>query len=355
MDGAILRRGGNLSAGTWSRLHGTALHPCRKRIHFPEIALPAEIDIKALRYFVAVAKQRSYTLAAASLRISQPAITRQIQAIERDHGVRLFRRSGHKVVVSEAGAVLLEQAQEILRRLDATSSLLQQAALAPTGRLSIGAPAATGERLLPMIIGRYREKYPQVFIHVVTGYTGDLAEMLVDGRLDIALIVGTPMHADLDLQPLVDMGLGLVAPAQARLPQRAVDSGEITLAEAAELPLIFPSKAQTLRTVVEQGFAAAGVKPHIILESDSLGLSKALVMAGTGYMFLGRSGVQREIEDGTLQYLRLSSPQLTWRLSIATRKVKSATLAVRMMSLEISEVVRSHSDESGWKEDTLLS
>ncbi|MDO9435373.1 LysR family transcriptional regulator [Hydrogenophaga sp.] len=315
-----------------------------------------ELDIKALRYFVAVAQQRSYTLAAAHLRMTQPAITRQIQAIERDHGVRLFRRDGRHVVVSEAGAVLLEQAQEILGRLDATSSLMKQAALAPTGRLTIGAPPATGERLLPLIIRRYREKYPQVFIHVISGYTGDLAEMLADGRLDMALVLGTPSHGDLELRPLVDLGLGLVAPAHARLlPKRAVESGAIALMETAQLPLIFPSKAQTLRTVVEQAFSAAGVKPNIILESDSLPLSKALVTAGVGYMFLGRSGVQRELEDGRLQYLRLASPQLKWRLSIATRKVKSKTLAVRMMALEIAEVVRLSAHEAGWTEDTVLS
>lgn len=87
-----------------------------------------ELDTKALRYFTAVASHRSYTLAAASLRITQPAVTRQIQAIERAFGVRLFRREGRHVVASEAGQVLFEQAREILERIDAAGSLVKLAA-----------------------------------------------------------------------------------------------------------------------------------------------------------------------------------------------------------------------------------
>ena len=315
-----------------------------------------ELDTKALRYFTAVASHRSYTLAAASLRITQPAVTRQIQAIEREFGVRLFRREGRHIVASEAGQVLLEQASEILERIDAAGNLVKLAANEPTGRLAIGAPSATGELLLPAAVASYRKKFPKVFVHLVTSYTGDLAEMLADGRLDMALIFGAPSHGDLELQPLVDSDLGLIAPRAELLRKDPIGNRtEISLGEAAALPLIFPSRTQTLRIVVEQACAQIGVVPNVILESDSLALSKALVKTGQGFMFLGPSGVSQEVSQGELRYIAFMPPTIMkWRLSIATRRTKSSSLATRLMIREIMDVVRLKAASLGWEGKLLL-
>ena len=300
-----------------------------------------ELDTKALKYFVAVATYKSFTLAAVHLRMTQPAVTRQIQAIEREFGVRLFRRQGRQMLLSEAGDVLLEQARDILERIDSAGKLVKESASEPTGRIAIGAPTATGELYLPAIISSYRKKYPRVFIHVETGYTGDLAEMLAVGKLDLALIFGTPTHGDLELQLLVDVEMGLIAPAASVMRNDPTQGKtEITLAEAATLPLIFPSRAQTLRTAVEQACRQINAEPNIIMESDSLGISKALVKTGMGFMFLGANGVIQEVERGELRYLRINPPDIHWHLSLATRRSKSLSLATRLMMQEILETLR---------------
>lgn len=300
-----------------------------------------ELDTKALRYFVAVAAHRSYTLAAAHLRITQPAVTRQIQAIEREFGVQLFRRQGRHMLLTESGKVLLDQARDIIERIEAAGSLVKQGAGEPTGQLSIGAPTATGELLLPRIITRYRKLYPRVYLHVVTGYTGDLVEMLASGKLDLALIVGEPAHGDLDMQHLRDMDLGFVAPPASALAEDPIgDRAEITLDEAALLPLIFPSKAQTLRTAVERACRQVGVVPNIVMESDSLGISKALVKAGVGFMFLGSDGTRDEVATGELRHLTLTPPAIEWRLSLATRRSKAHSLATRKMIEEVIDAVQ---------------
>lgn len=300
-----------------------------------------ELDTKALKYFIAVASYKSFTLAAAHLRMTQPAVTRQIQAIEREFGVRLFRRQGRQMLLSEAGEVLLEQARDIIERIDSAGKLVKESATEPTGRIAIGAPTATGELYLPAIISNYRKKYPRVFIHVVTGYTGDLAEMLAIGKLDLALIFGTPTHGDLELQLLVDVEMGLIAPASSVMRKDPTKGRtEITLAEAATLPLIFPSRAQTLRTSVEQACRQINAEPNIVMESDSLGISKALVKAGVGFMFLGANGVIQEVERGELRYLRINPPDIQWHLSLATRRSKSMSLATRLMMQEILDTLR---------------
>jgi len=309
-----------------------------------------ELDTKALRYFAAVAAHKSYTTAAAQLRITQPAVSRQVQAIERAFGVRLFRRQGRQLALTEAGEALHAHAREIMARIDATGELVSQAAGEPTGRLNLGAPISTGELLLPAAISRYRRKYPRVFLHVVTGYTGDLAEMLGEGRLDLALIFGTPAHGDLELTPLVNVDLGLVAPVPPRgRKDPLAGKRTITLAEAARLPLIFPSRAQTLRTVVEQACASVGVSPNIVLESDSLGISKALIKAGEGYMFLAPSALGREIASGELRYIPVARPAITWPLSVAMRRSKSTSLAATRMVQEIAASIGDPEKFPGWK------
>lgn len=294
-----------------------------------------ELNTRALRYFAAVAKHKSYTLASTHLRVTQPAITRQIQGIERAFGVRLFRRQGREMALTEAGEALLEQAIDIIERVDATGTLVKQAAGEPTGRVAVGAPIATGELLLPSILARYRMKYPRVFVHVVTGYTGDLVAMLADGRLDLAMIFGEPSHGDLDVQPLLDMDLGLVAPASGILKGGARAARKIELADAVTLPLIFPSQSQTLRAVVDQACRRIGATPNVVMESDSLGISKELVKAGVGCMFIGAIGVAREVAAGELRWIALKPPKIVWRLSLATRKSKSISLAARMLMREI--------------------
>ncbi|MBV7482107.1 LysR family transcriptional regulator [Bordetella sp. BOR01] len=311
------------------------------------MAMTFEFDTKALRCFSAVASHRSFTTAAAHLRISQPAVTRQIQAMERSLGVRLFRREGRHMVLTEAGRVLLEQSRDVLERFDAVLTLVKDAANEPIGKVALGAPTSTGELLLPSILNRFHRNHPKVFVQIATGYSGDSIEMLVDGRLDMALVFGVPSHSDLELHPLLTMDLGLIVPSRSR-PDPIGQRTSITLAEAAALPLIFPTRTQYLRKRVEQACQQIGVTPNVVLESDSLGISKELVAAGMGYMFLAASGIRSEIREGRLRYLAVTEPGMDWQLALALRRTKSQPLAVRVLMREIIDSVRAEGAKSGW-------
>lgn len=300
--------------------------------------MSAELDLRALRYFVTAAGCRSYTLAAAHLRVSQPAITRQVQSIEKSLGVRLFRPQGRSMVLTEAGEVLFARARDIIDRIAEAGAVTRGASSEPTGRLAIGSPPATGEILLPSVLASYRLKFPHVFIHVVSAHTADLARLLVEGKLDVALIFNSVSHTELDTQFLQKVELGLVAPPSGVLRHDPVGPRtSICLKEAASLPQIYPSAVQSLRPAVDNACRLIGVKPNVAMESDSLSLSKALVKRGAGYMFLGRFGVLAELRTHELRYLRLEPPGIDWSLLMATRRGKTQSLAVRMMMRELSE------------------
>lgn len=298
--------------------------------------VPFDLDTRSLRYFVAVASRRSFTLAAAHLRLSQSAVTKQVLALERAYGVRLFQRSGRTVTLTESGHKLLEHARAIIEQVDATDNLLKQASGRPMGRLAIGAPIATGELMLPAVLGDYRRKYPDVYIHLATGFSGDLVEQLGEGRLDLALVYGEPARGGLDVLHLSRMELGLLAPALPGVRDSIGGRGRISFREAAQLPLILPSASHTMRQLLEETARATGVVLNAILDSDSLPISKALVKAGVGYMFLNPNGALQELRAGELRYVAVE-PQLEWSLCLATRSTKSASLAAMLMIEEILE------------------
>jgi len=315
-----------------------------------------ELDTKALRYFAAVAERGSFLQAATHLRITQPAVSRQIQAIEKAYGVRLFRQQGRKMVLTEAGQLLLQQSTEILTRLDELGSSMRTAAQKPTGRISIGVTSSPAEILMPDVIQRYSVQHPDVFVHIVQGSSAELKELLMHGELDLALIYGQPAKASVSMQPLLDLHVGLVAPAKAALKGRDPIDGihAITLEKIASLPLIFPGRKELMRSAFEQAFSAAGVTPTVILESESLLLSKALIKTGMGYMLIGYVGVHEEVQEGSLRFIPLAAPGITWRLSLATRGTKAPSLAVKTMADEIMDAIKRGGQDNRWQAEILF-
>lgn len=315
-----------------------------------------ELDPKAIRYFLAVAQRGSFSRAATHLRITQPAVSRQIQAIERAYGVRLFRQEGRRMVLTEAGEILHEQGKQLLERLDDMGSLMKAAATEPTGRISIGVTTSPAEILMPEVIRRYRAQHPHVFIHIVQASSAELKELLTHGKLDLALIYGQPGQASATMKPLIDLRIGLVAPPRGVLPGRDPigDATEIPLAAAGALPLIFPGPQELLRGALEQGFAKVGVTPSIVLESESLLLSKALVKAGVGCMLVGFVGVHEEVAEGSLRFVPVTEPEVVWRMSLALRGTKAPSLAVRTMAAEIMAELQRGGRGGHWRGEVLF-
>jgi len=318
--------------------------------------MPFELDTKALRYFAAVARRGSFSQAAAHLRITQPAVSRQIQAIEKAYGVRVFRQHGRRMVLTEAGELLLQQAEEVLAKLDDIGMLMQSAAKKPTGRITVGVTTSPAEILMPEVLQKYRARYPDVFVHIVQGTSAELRELITDGMLDLALIYGQPAQPTPSMRPLLDLDVGLVAPPAGVISGRDPISGkaEITLAEAAELPLIFPGRRELQRQAFELAFTKAGVTPNIIIESESLLLSKALVKSGTGFMLVGYVGVHEEVRQGTLRFIALAPPGITWRMYLVSKSSKAPSLAVRAMADEIVGAIKRGGQGNKWKAQLLL-
>lgn len=304
--------------------------------------MSAKPDITALRYFLAVAECANYSRAASTLRITQPAVSRQIQSLERSFGTRLFRREGRQFSLTETGLKLAEHAREIVGRMDALHGAIGTAAREPEGPLSLGVTSAINESFLADIMRRYREKYPRVLINAVLGNSDKLADALAAGELDVAVIYQHPHKGELELTPLMEVKLGLVAPSPQAFPISASLQGKksIRLQLAAAMPLILPRRGQIMRELIEQACVRLKIKPCVVVETDSLALTKALVKSGQGFMLGAHGTVFEEIEQGSMLHIPIRSPALPWRISVAVRRGGPMTLAVKTMLSELSDAIR---------------
>lgn len=316
-----------------------------------------DIDVRALRYFCAVAQFGSYSQAALHLRISQPAVSRQVLLLERTLKTRLFRKLTKGFALTETGIALYEKAQKIVGEVDSLYETLGDAARLPRGRLTIGVSTAISEYLMPDVMRRYRSKYPDVAVHIVQSYPSALTNLLVSGSLDMALLYGNPRMAELELKGLMDLEMGLVLPP-AKMSKEAdqlVKKSSVSLETVSKLPLITAGKGQDLRRMVDDAFSTINMEPHIVIEVDGISLAKALVNAGLGFTILAYNAVHAEVMKGNgVRFLPIVEPTMQWRLFLATRRLKPETLPMRAMAAEVSEAIINGVRGRTWQGKLLL-
>jgi DNA-binding transcriptional LysR family regulator len=241
------------------------------------------MELRHLRYFVAVAEERHFGRAAERLRMAQPPLSQQIKAFETELGARLFERNRRKVELTAAGTALLEEARDILARAGEMGRLARAAAAGEAGRLDI---AFTGSvpfnDVMPSILGAFRRRYPDVRISLREMSTGSQIEALAEGRLDI----GFARPADSNLPPGVVARRILREPLMLVLPSDHPLAGRsrLSMAEVAGEGLVMnPRHIGTgLYDKITQLCGRAGHTPRIAVEAHQMSTMISLVGAGLG-------------------------------------------------------------------------
>ncbi len=172
------------------------------------------MELRHLRYFVAVAEELHFTRAAERLGIKQPPLSLQIRNLEREMGTPLFRRLTRGVELTEAGALLLDDARRILGQVERTKASVQSRARGDTGRIKLGFAAATYfQRLVPGIIRAYRKRYPGVLLLPEENYTPRLIESLRSREIDVAFVRPPIIDSEgLAIEPLIEEHLLIAMP-----------------------------------------------------------------------------------------------------------------------------------------------
>jgi LysR family nitrogen assimilation transcriptional regulator len=269
------------------------------------------MDIRALRYFQAVAECGSYSRGSELLRISQPAISRTIGKLEAELGTAVFRRHGHGVTLTDAGQILLERSQAILRQIEQARTEIRSREAGPSGHISMAVPPGAGQYLAPTLVRRFAESYPNVALKIVAGYSGTIQHWLVRGQVDLACVHELLPQRGFEVVPLVEEEVLLVGPPGAFPGERSF----VSTTELAGLPLIMPSRPNASRRLLDEWTARGGLPLDIRVEVDDHAITRALVRQGIGFTLLTRGAVQAEIERAEIGGWSLQ-PRASWSLAM---------------------------------------
>jgi molybdate transport repressor ModE-like protein len=248
------------------------------------MALP-DLPPHALASLVAIAEHGSVSAAARARGLSQPSISRQIQDLEKTLEVRLLERTAQGARLTPAGEALVEGARDVLGALARLPERVKDLAGQVAGTVRLGTVDSIGIYVLPPLLARFAQENPRVQVQVVCQSSPQLMAMLVDGELDVA--VGTTEHPKLACERLYQNPLVLAwAPG---LPEAQVPT---TLKELARRPVITFSKGLTIRTLLDQAFAKAGLEFRPVVELANVEVIKAMVRAGLGFGIIPDGCVQ---------------------------------------------------------------
>jgi len=278
------------------------------------------MEMRHLRYFIAVAEEQHITRAAERLGMQQPPLSQQIKAIERELDVQLFRRKPRGVELTEAGHTFLQHARNITANLDQAFEATRRTARGEQGQLRVGVtPTIPFNPFVPRVIRSFREAYPLISLTLAEYNSGDLIELLRSERIDAAFIRLNPAPADGLVAFLLMNEANVVAlPARHKLAGTGEDTS-LTLRSLADETIIIQGGRLGMLADTIAPFHAAGINPRIE-EGPRLASTLNLVAVGLGVSILPESLLQRMHVDGVV-YRRLKGRYLpVTPLKLASRR-----------------------------------
>lgn len=172
------------------------------------------MDSRQLKHFLAVAEHQNFTRAAESLHIAQPALSISIKKFEQQLALELFRRNDRKVTLTHEGNVLLEHAKRIVQQIDDAVLAMAELKGLEKGEVRLGAPSMVGSYFLPEVVMAFKNLYPNLKMTVINAGTQAIRQMLVDGDLDIGVILNEDVPDELDVDPLLSSQMVAVVGVQ---------------------------------------------------------------------------------------------------------------------------------------------
>jgi DNA-binding transcriptional LysR family regulator len=278
------------------------------------------MDLRHLRYFVAVAEERHFTRAAERLGIKQPPLSLQIKQLEQELGTPLFRRLTRGVELTEPGTLLLDEARQILEQVERTKANVRNRARGETGRIRVGFAGATYfQPRVPGLVQTYRRRYPGVVLSPVQGNTPDLVEAVQNGSVDVAF-VRPPLgdRQSITVHPLVEETMRIVLPSNHPQARKRF----VSLATLAQETIILPPRAISpgLYDSIIASCQRAGFSPMLKHEDPLMVIASIVYLVAAGF---GISIVPHSFEhiraDGIV-YVPIKGEAPRALISLAVRK-----------------------------------
>jgi len=274
------------------------------------------LNFNQLRIFYYAAKNLNFTAAASELFITQPAVTFQVKAFEEYCNIKLFKKRGRKIFLTDEGKALYEYAERIFKYEKEIINAIDDMRELKRGILSLGTTKAYARYFMPLMISTFHGNYPNIKIQLSEGSSQDMIYSLLDLKIEVAVIARAFDHSEVNFYPFSKEEMTvIVAPEHHFAGKKAIYFKEL----AAE-SFIMKEKGSGTRKLVEQLFSKDKCIPNILMETSNTEFIKQLVQRGDGVSFLVREAVAAELKDKKLAEVPLKGPKIFLDVNIAYLK-----------------------------------
>ncbi|HAT3848502.1 TPA: LysR family transcriptional regulator [Serratia marcescens] len=302
------------------------------------------MDIRKLKYFVTIYESGSFSRAAQRLYISQPSLSQQISLLESDLKVQLLLRSSHGVSPTPSGEALYLHAKKILRQLDKIREEVSPCAMEHqvTGQVSIGLPTTVAAMISLQLFERIQKNHPRIHLRIFEGMSGNISEMLSNGKLDVAMLFRHSPVRGMTTIPLLYERLYLIG-------GNNIHKGNVSIKKVGGTPLVVPSPPSGLRTLIDKAFNDADIEPNIIADIDSMSTLVAIAKAGYASTILPLSVVQEYSGLDTLAVTPISNGELLRPISVCWSHAIPISAASLVLRNELLSLINSLVDKEVWQ------
>jgi LysR family nitrogen assimilation transcriptional regulator len=304
------------------------------------------MELRQLRYFLAIAEHGTFSKAASKVFVAQSALSHQLAQLEDELGARLFERSRRGVELTEAGTVFHAYATSILRQVEDAASSVAGLTDSPAGKVVFGIPHSASHALALPLLKAVREELPKVQLELTEELTGNLTRQLLGGSLHMAILFDDGTLEDFIAEPLVSEKMSLIyRPEAADKNAKA----SISFRDALAKPLILPAQPHGVRPLIEQQAARAGLlAPNVVADISSISILRTSLLAGLGCTILPVMPLKAELDSGALVALSIRAPGVQRVVALCrSRHIPLSTAAASVGALT-AKVVRALCQQGLW-------
>lgn len=301
------------------------------------------MNLRVLKYFIAIAEEGSISKAALRLRVAQPALSQHIRKLERDLGTELLLRTAHGVTPTESGVRFLDHARELSSHLERVWEDVRGHVVVPVGPVVIGMTQSIAGVLALPLFRETRRLFPGISIRFSESSTGHMPGLLRQRQMDLAVLFRSQNDPTIRERPVLEEDLCLVGPPRSSTEGYGTS---ISFAEAAALPLLLPGGPHSVRELINGYARKRSLKLNVVAEIDAVPQLKEFVAAGMGHTILAPASVDAEVVGGRLSARPIVSPIVRRRMILcrsADVPASRATLAIADLVVRLAQdLVRSN-------------
>jgi len=285
------------------------------------------MDVRDLEVFLSVAKHLNYTRAGEEVNLSQPSVSVRMRQLEHDLGSKLFEQLGKKIVLTEAGQLLVPYATRVIATMSDARQAIDELQSLERGLLRIGASTTPGMYLIPGTIAHFKRRYPKIEVHLGVKDTGQIEDGVIRNEFDFGFVGGHLAGDEVEVLPWITDEIILIVPVGHRLARKKF----VTPQDLSSEQFILREQGSATRAVVAAHLRKLRVETEAIMEIENPESVKKAVQNGLGIAFISAFAAETDLKAKTLVAVEIQDLKIRRELKIVYRKDKHLSRAAQTL------------------------